>query len=227
MIQNYDDFVETLLAAGFSLGGGSCDGIYTVVTWGWQEEPPYDTPVKWHTEDPDTDPWEWRMRVLDERNDIAYGKLFFKKSGFITKEWYPYFLAARRGESTFYDAYKSGKISHSAKRIYEVVTSLEILPSQEIKHLAGFTKEEKSGFDKALVELQLLMFITVCGRQLKPNNSAWSSAMFCTTESFFGEDVFAKARGIDSKTAEEKIAAQILKLNPAAQEKKIRKFIYG
>ena len=164
MIRNYNDFVETLLNAGFSMGGGGGDGIYSVVTWGWQEEPPYDTPVRWHTEDPDTDPWEWRMRVLDERDDIAYAKLFFKKSGFITKKWYPYFLAARRGGNAFDDAYASGKISHFAKRVYEVVASSGVLPSQEIKRLAGFSKEDKSGFDRALVELQMLMFITVRGR---------------------------------------------------------------
>ncbi len=54
--------------------------------------------IAWHTEDPETDPWEWRIRVLDEYTDIAYGKLFFRKSGYITKEWYPYFLAVRRGK---------------------------------------------------------------------------------------------------------------------------------
>ena len=61
------------------------------------------------------------MRVLDERGDIAYAKLFFKKSGYIIKEWYPYFLAARRGGNTFDEAYKDGTISHLAKRIYDVV----------------------------------------------------------------------------------------------------------
>jgi len=45
------DFVETLLAAGFSMGGGSGDGIYSVVPWSWNEPPPYKTPVRWHTGD--------------------------------------------------------------------------------------------------------------------------------------------------------------------------------
>jgi hypothetical protein len=117
MVRCYDDFVETLLNAGFSMGGGSADGIYAVIDWGWNEQPPYDTPIAWHTDDPETDPWEWRMRVLDERNDIAYAKVFFKKSGFITKEWYPYFLAVRRSGLSFDEAYENGKISHFAKRI--------------------------------------------------------------------------------------------------------------
>jgi hypothetical protein len=118
MIRCFEDFVKVLLNAGFSMGGGNDEGIYAVIPWGWNEPPPYDTlPIAWHTDDPETDPWEWRMRVLDERDDIAYGKLFFKKSGFITKDWYPYFLAVRRGNMSFDESYDNGTISHFAKRI--------------------------------------------------------------------------------------------------------------
>ena len=73
-IQNYDGFVQNLLTAGFSMGGGNDEGIFALVPWSWDEVPPYETPVRWHTGLAETDPWEWRMRVLDERRDIAYGK---------------------------------------------------------------------------------------------------------------------------------------------------------
>ncbi len=43
-------------------------------------------PVKWHCGDQEVDPWEWRMRVLEERTDIAYSKVFRGTSGFITVE---------------------------------------------------------------------------------------------------------------------------------------------
>ena len=95
------------------------------------------------------------MRVLDERDDIAYGKFFFKKSGYITKQWIPYFLAARRDNTLFEEAYEEGLISNYAKRIYNVVAGHEVLPLHEIKQLAGFGKEEKSQFDRALTELQM------------------------------------------------------------------------
>lgn len=78
-IRSYSDFVETLLEAGFSMGGGNSEGIYSVINWGWNQRPAYDTPVSWHTGNWDTDPWEWRIRVLEEHEDIAYAKLFFKK----------------------------------------------------------------------------------------------------------------------------------------------------
>ena len=99
-IKGYGDFVSTLLDVGFSMGGGNSEGIFSVIPWNWKEVPPYETPVSWHTGNPETDPWEWRIRVLDERKDIAYSKLFFKKSGYITKEWAPYFLAVRRENRT-------------------------------------------------------------------------------------------------------------------------------
>jgi len=231
LIKNYNDFISTLLNAGFSMGGGNSEGIYAVVPWGWKEEPPYETPVKWHTEDMDTDPWEWRMRVLDERNDIAYAKLFFKKSGYITKVWAPYFIAARRGNNDFNAEYSNGEISHYAKRIYDVVTENGTLPLHAIKEIAGFAKEDKSKFDRGLLELQTKMYLTMCGRQQKISKKGeeygWSATVFCTTESFWGKEVFEEAFSIPKDLAIEKITQQIYKLNPNAEPKKILKFING
>ena len=127
-IRNYQDFTAALLQAGFSMGGGNDEGIFALIPWNWEETPPYETPVRWHTGDADTDPWEWRMRVLDERTDVAYGKVFFKKSGFITRDWAPHFLAARRGKAEFNGAYVDGTLSHAAKRIYNTVLEYGTLP---------------------------------------------------------------------------------------------------
>ena len=231
MIQNYNDFVNSLLDAGFSMGGGNSEGIFSVVSWNWVEAPPYDTPVRWHTGDPETDPWEWRIRVLDERDDIAYAKLFYKKSGYITKEWYPYFLAVRRGGKNFMDEYADGTMNHFAKRIYDVIIENETLPLHAIKQIGGFSKEDTSKFDRALVDLQMKMYLTMCGRQQKLSKKGeeygWSSTVFCTVERYFGKDIIEKADKINEREATEKITAQIYSLNPAAEPKKITKFIKG
>ena len=235
MIRNFEDFVSALHNAGFSMSGamgdGTGNGIYSVINWGWNDSPPHDSPIRWHTGDPDTDPWEWRMRVLEERDDIAYAKLFFNKGGFITKEWYPYFLAARRGGDTFEEAYENGTISHFAKRIYDVIKECNAIPSHEIKQAAGFTREDKSKFDRALTELQMKMFITICGRKQKTSKTGeeygWSSTAFCIADNFFGSDVIKKAAQIDAQEAFDKIKQQVVKLNPSATEAKIKKFIKG
>ncbi len=231
MIQNYNDFVISLLDAGFSMGGGNSDGIFSVVSWNWDQEPPYETPVRWHTGDPETDPWEWRIRVLDERDDIAYAKLFFKKSGYITKEWYPYFLAARRGGKNFMQEYEDGTMSHFAKRIYDIIIDNETLPLHAIKQIGGFTKEDASKFDRALVELQMKMYLTMCGRQQKLSKKGeeygWSSTVFCTVERYFGKEIMEKADKINEREATERITEQVYRLNPTADPKKILKFIKG
>ena len=109
-INSFQDFVKELREAGFTIGGEKGDGVFTL-------SDSFGEKIVWHTEDPDTDPWEWRMRVLDEYRDIAYGKLFFHKSGYLTKEWYPYFLAVRRGKKELQEEYEEGNVSLMAKRI--------------------------------------------------------------------------------------------------------------
>jgi hypothetical protein len=230
MIKNYNDFINALLNAGFSGAiGGKDDGVFGLFRYGWGAED--ESSIHWHTGDPETDPWEWRMRVLNERSDIAYSKMFFRKAGYITKEWYPYFFAARRGGKSFEEMYADGIYSNYAKRIYEILRDNDSLPFHEIKLLGGFDKKDNSKFEKALTDLQMGLFITMSGMQQKVSRIGieygWFSTVFCTTERFWGNDVFDRAAKITADEAEEKITERILELNPPADEKKIIKFIKG
>lgn len=227
MVQCYDDFCRELLNAGFSLGGGSDKGIYAVVPFDWTEQPA-GTPVRWHTGDPETDPWEWRMRVLEERSDIAYAKVFFRSSGYITEEWYPYFLAVRRQGMSFEEAWEEGRVSELSWRIYNAVQENGRVPMHEIKRLAGLRDETSAHIEKAMTDLQMGMFLTICGRQQKRNAYGelygWSSTVFCTPEEFWHREFDDLP---DCDQAIQKICARVSQLNPSAQERRIRKFIYG
>lgn len=228
MINNFNDFCNELTNCGFSMGGGNGKGIYTLIPNDWTNQEKVESPVKWHTGDADTDPWEWRMRVLEEKEDIAYGKVFFKSSGFITKEWYAYFLRVRRNGDNFQDIYEDGKLSFLAKSVYEAIEEQGPIPLHELKEICGITKEGKSAFEKVLTDLQMLLLITMSGRAQKINKNGeaygWNSTVFCTTEQFWGSDITADCT---KEEAEEKIREQILKLNPEAEEKIIKKFIQG
>lgn len=230
IIHNFSDFCIALDDCGFSMGGGNPKGIFAVIPYCWDEQQFIESPVKWHTGDPEIDPWEWRMRVLEERDDIAYSKLFFRTSGYISKKWYPYFYAVRRKGESFEDAYERGTVSQTDKRIYDIISETGKTAFHEIKQLGGFRKEDNSKFERAIVELQMRMYITMCGRAQKINKYGegygWNSTVFTTVEDFW------VARGIflpDFDPAEnyEKIKAQILNLNPEADKKKIDKFIKG
>ncbi len=229
MINHFEDFCSQLQSCGFSMGGGNAKGIFALIDFDWQTQSAVPTPIRWHCGDPEIDPWEWRMRVLEEKDDVAYAKVFFKTSGFITKEWYPHFYAVRRDGETLQDAYEDGKISRTAKRIYDIV-SHDHAALHEIKALGGFGKEDKSAFDRAMIELQMGMYITMTGRKQKKNKYGleygWNSTVFTTVEDFWRE------RGLElpeynAAESYEKIRQQILKLNPSAEEKTIRKFITG
>ena len=229
MILNFQDFVRELLQAGFSMGGGSNQGVYAVISWSWNEDPPYPTPVRWHTGEAETDPWEWRMRVVEERKDIAYGKFFNKKSGFITRTWLPLFLAVRQVERSFEEAYYEGKFSQMAKRIYALLEEEEAVAYHDMKSLLHVSKEDSKEFERALLELQGKLYITISGRQQKRSATGepygWSSTVFSTTEKFFGSDLIKEAKEWDRESAIKKITAQVMTLNPNAEEKKIKKFI--
>ncbi|NLL39933.1 MAG: hypothetical protein GX254_10170 [Clostridiales bacterium] len=220
-IQCYDDFVHELKRAGFSIAGENPEGIFSLSML-------FGDKIQWHTENPETDPWEWRMRVLEERDDIAYGKLFFKKSGFITKEWYPYFLCMRRKGRSFTDEYNDGNISYEAKKIYETVSGQGPIAMHVLKRAAGFSGSGNSRFDSAIIELQMKMFVTICGRSYRSAlNKGWSSTVFCTCERFFGEEVFRTAAKIDRDEAFERISSRIMELNPNAERKRLERFICG
>ncbi|MCL2060057.1 MAG: hypothetical protein FWH01_13575 [Oscillospiraceae bacterium] len=230
MIKNWDDFCVGLEDAGFSIFGGNDEGVFGLIGFDWLNESP-DSPIRWHTGDPETDPWQWRIRVLTERDDIAYGKVFFRKGGFITRKWYPYFLAARQNGDSFADAYEDGHISHFAKRVYETLSAYGALPTHQIKVYGSFGRNEQSRFEKALVDLQMGLYITICGQAQKRNRHGeeygWSSMVYCLTEQFWPAGVFDEAAGIGADEAEAAIWEQVLRLNPDADETKLHKFIYG
>ena len=229
MIRNFDDFCRELRRCGFSMGGGQTRGIFALIDFDWQHQDRPDTPVRWHCGNPEIDPWEWRMRVLEECSDIAYSKVFFGTSGFITQAWYPYFYAVRRQGISFPDAYEDGRISYTAKRIYDVVSQGETA-LHEIKALGGFGKEDKSRFDRAMIELQMGMYITMTGRRQKRNRFGveygWNSTVFATAEDFWRERGYS-IPDLDPDGSYDAIRERILQLNPQAEEKAIRRFITG
>lgn len=83
-IRGFGDFRAALLRAGFAVGGENDEGIFSL-------RPYMDPSLQYHTGDPETDPWLWRVRVLEDRA-LAGGKVFFGKAGWISREWYPLFL---------------------------------------------------------------------------------------------------------------------------------------
>ena len=164
---------------------------------------------------PETDPWEWRMRVLEERDDVAYAKLFFRTSGYIAWPLYPLFYAVRRRGESLEEAYRRGTVSGAAKRIYDVLAASGGVALHDLKLLGRFSKGEKSPFDRALTDLQSRMFITVCGREQKRDKNGraygWSSTVFTTVEDFWA----VRGRSLGEEDPERAYAVLLARLRTA------------
>lgn len=149
MVNSFEEFCGELIKCGFSMGGGNAKGIHAVIPFDWNSTPE-DSRIRWHTGDPETDPWEWRMRVLKERDDIAYAKVFFGTSGYITKEWYPLFLTVRRHGMVFDEWYDEGKASQMESSIYKAISENGQVALHDLKRICSIQKEDASRFDRAL-----------------------------------------------------------------------------
>jgi hypothetical protein len=182
----------------------------------------------WWAGNPEKDPWEWRT-VIAAEGDIAYGKLFRNKAGFISKEWYPIFAAYRRDGYDFDSRYEDGLASRKAKNIIDVLTEQPILPSFKIKEYAGFCKDGEKGFDSAMTLLQMQTYITVRGFQRKRSKKGeeygWAVGLYSLSEDLFGEDYVHSAYHIPAVLARDKIISHLREMFPDVSYEKALKSV--
>ena len=85
----------------------------------------------WWTGIASEDPWEWR-EIIARSKEVAYGKFFDKRAGFISKEWLPIFANARRAGYDFDSRYADGKASRDNAERNGVSDRLELyLPKDQ------------------------------------------------------------------------------------------------
>jgi hypothetical protein len=113
--------------------------------------------------------------------------------------------------------------------VYAVLAAEGAMPAHRLRAEAGFGKGEGARFEKALIDLQMGLFVTACGQAYRQDRHGapygWPSMLYCTTEQFWGEDVFEKAAALTPPQAADAIAEQVLRLNPSAAPRKVRGFI--
>ena len=96
------------------------------------------SPLFWWTGDPGQDPWEWR-EIISGTGEVAYGKFFHNRAGFISREWFPYFANARRDGYDFDAAWDDELIQRRYKAIMDICEDGGMHPGFELKTAAGFS----------------------------------------------------------------------------------------
>ena len=124
----------------------------------------------WWTGDPEQDPWEWR-EIIARSHQIAYGKFFDKKAGFISLEWLPVFANYRRDGYDFDARWEDGLASRREKMIMDQVTEKDkdgdtLFPdirilSTDLKKRAGFGKGGAKNYPGITTGLQMQTYLVI------------------------------------------------------------------
>ena len=178
----------------------------------------------WWTGDPAQDPWEWRA-LIARTGEVAYGKFFGKKAGFISKEWFPYFANYRRSGYDFDSRWEDELASRRAKKVMDPFLEQDELFSFELKELAGFGKGGEKNFEGVVTELQMQTYLTVRDFRQKVNKQGkpygWSVSVYTTPEKLWDYEAVSAAYNEAPEVSRERIAARVRQLFPQAAEKQI------
>lgn len=188
-------------------------------------------PDYWWCDDPEKDPWLWRA-IIAGRHDIVYGKFFDKKAGFISKKWFPVFANYRRDGYDFDALYEDGKASVKHKKIMDNFIEDNInneIYSCNLKKMAGFGKDGEKGFDGAVTNLMMQMYLCNCHFKKRINKKGleygWDVAVYSSPEHIYGYDYVTSYYSEDPQDSWKRIADYMHDVYPVANEKQIKKVL--
>jgi len=200
--------------------------------------------------DEEEGPWEWKGPVL--RNvDCAYGKLFQKKAGFVSMEWFPELVNYRRAVYNL----KEASPESMDRVVYETVREHESLLSKEIKALCGYSKKtakrgaplsaiwgsaellssdmdsepRKEGYETVITRLQMGTWLVVADFEYRYTKQGdpygWGIARYITPEALFGTERVLAASHHSPEESVKRLADYLTQLLPQATDRQILKII--
>lgn len=182
----------------------------------------------WWTGDPEQDPWEWR-EIIAGTGEVAYGKFFNKKSGFISLKWFPCFANYRRDGYDFDARWDDGLASMRCKKIMDIFEKGGEYTGQELKKAAGFGKGGEKNFNGIVTDLQMQTYLTIKDFRKKKNKKGIEYGMpvsvYAKPEELWGYDMVSSAYGEEPSESWKRIFDHVKKMYPQADEKQIRKLL--
>lgn len=164
-----------------------------------------DRPVADAHDDPGHITWGWKDRALDQRI-WYYAKILRRKATIISLEVAPYFYALSENfgspEEDYLIAYQEGRLSQSAKNIYEAILSNGPLNTLDLRRAARLANAKESEFNKALELLQADFKILPVG---VAQAGSWNYAFIYEIVSRHYPDLPERAHPIGEAQAREKL----------------------
>lgn len=181
----------------------------------------------WWSGDIKRDPWEWR-EIIARSGQVAYGKFFDKKAGFISKEWFPCFANYRREGYDFDALWDDEKASIRQKKIMDLFAEENAdaeLYSFEVKQKAGFGKGGEKNFEGTVTELEMKMYLCMRDFRQRKNKKGesygWHVSVYSTPEHLWGYDYVTSAYREDAEESWKRIVKHMNEIYPIAAEAQI------
>ncbi|MCM1167323.1 MAG: hypothetical protein NC299_16275 [Lachnospiraceae bacterium] len=184
-------------------------------------------PELWFSDNADG-PWEWKGPAAHS-GKCVYGKLFCKKAGFMSAEWFPDLANYRRDGYDFDARYEDGLSAFKDKELYDIILNGKSMLSKEVKSVGGYGKDGKKGFETIITRLQMQTYINVADFEYMldahGNQYGWGVARYTTPEEQFGAEFVCSAYGREPSESKERIFEHLRGLLPNADERLLLKMI--
>lgn len=191
-------------------------------------------PNYWWSGSREYDPWEWR-EVIAAGHEVAYGKFFGGRAGFISAEWLPYFANFRRGGYDFDARYEDGLANHREKLIMDMLTDRDEdgetvfvqkqILSTELKKLCGFGKGGEKNFPGITTGLMMQTYLVTTGfyrrRSKKGAEYGMPVSVLMPPEAVWGYEHVTSAYSETPLQSWQRIADRVHELYPNSTESEI------
>ena len=165
--------------------------------------------------------WKWKGEIVRE-GGCVYGKFFYKKAGFISREWWPDFLNYRRSR---HPAPEEGSIEEA---ILMTLRENGSLITRELRAACAFTGPKMRGrFDSFITRLQLGCHIItedfVYPIDKHGHEYGWGWSLLTTPENLLGEEACRCEHSPEE--SRERLSSHFKSLLPQASDKQILKIL--
>ena len=184
------------------------------------------------------DPWEWR-EIIAASTQVAYGKFFGNKAGFISLEWLPYFVNCRRNGYDFDARYQDGLASRREKKIMDffigededgdTVYKDERILSTDLKKMAGFGKGGEKNYPGIITGLQMQTYLVISDFKRRKNKRGdeygMAVSIMLPPESIWGYEMVTAAYSEKPEESWNRIFTHVKEMYPGADDAEIIRLI--
>ena len=196
------------------------------------------SPDYWWTGNRNEDPWEWREIIAASRQ-VAYGKFFDRKAGFISVEWLPYFVNYRRMGYDFDSRWEDGLVNRREKKIMDLLTGTDKdgdmtfpdvqMLSTDLKKKAGIGKGGERNYPGIITGLQMQTYLVITDFHKRTNKRGDEYGMpvsvMLPPEAVWGYEKVTAAYTEKPVESWRRITGRIKDLYPEADEGEIIRLI--